>query len=95
MRTTHFDPSVLEQIAQWKNSTYSQKCSRLERLAKQLPRALEDELTPRQRQLITMYYFEGKSMTQIGEELHLSVSTVSRSITRAMERLFRSLRYFL
>ena len=95
MRITHFDPSVLEQMAQWKNSSYSEKRSRLERLAKQLPHALEEELTPRQRQLITMYFFEGKNMTQIAEELHLSISTVSRSITRAMERLFRSLRHFL
>lgn len=95
MRTTYFDPSVLELMEQWKHSSYDDNRSRLERLANQLPQALERELTDRQMQVLTMYYFEGKKMERIAEELQVNVSTVSRTLHRAMQRLFRSLRHFL
>ena len=95
MRTTYFDPAVLELMEQWKHSSYDNNRSRLERLANQLPQALERELTDRQMQVLTMYYFEGKKMERIAEELQVNVSTVSRTLHRAMQRLFRSLRHFL
>ena len=95
MRTTYFDPAVLELMEQWKHSSYDDNRSRLERLANQLPQALERELTDRQMQVLTMYYFEGKKMERIAEELQVNVSTVSRTLHRAMQRLFRSLRHFL
>ena len=95
MRTTYFDPAVLELMEQWKHSSYDNNRSRLERLANQLPQALERELTDRQMQVLTMYYFEGKKMERIAEELQVNVSTVSRTLHRAMQRVFRSLRHFL
>jgi len=95
MRTSHFDPSILELMEQWQNRSHEDNRARLERLARQLPHALEQELTPRQLQLMSMYYFEGKKMETIAEELHVNVSTVSRTISRAKHRLFCSLRHFL
>lgn len=49
--------------------------------------AATDELTQRQRQLLALYYREGKSMLEIGEELGIDRSTVSRTIQRGEHRL--------
>lgn len=55
--------------------------------------ALERELTPRQRQLVHMYYIEQMQMQDIADEIGLHISTVSRTIKRGRERLKTSLRY--
>ena len=52
-------------------------------------------LTPRQREILGLYYDEGLTMSQIGERLGLNRSTVCRTIHRARERLYRSLRFML
>ena len=62
-------------------------------LAANLRRALNEELTPRQRQMIVRYYINGEKMTAIAHELSLNVSTVSRTISRGRHRLRRCLRY--
>ena len=55
--------------------------------------ALTRELTPRQRQLVNMYYIEQMQMQDIADELGLHISTVSRTIKRGRERLKTCLRY--
>lgn len=55
--------------------------------------AVESELTPRQRQLVRLYYIQQHTMPDIARELGVSVSTVSRTLRRARARLLRSLRY--
>ena len=55
--------------------------------------ALTRELSPRQRQLVNMYYIEQMQMQDIADELGLHISTVSRTIKRGRERLKTSLRY--
>ena len=55
--------------------------------------AREAELTARQRQMIRMYYDEGKSMTKIARLLHVNKSTVSRTIARGRNRLKKCLKY--
>ena len=52
-------------------------------------------MTPRQREILGLYYDEGLTMSQIGERLGLNRSTVCRTIHRARERLYRSLRFML
>ncbi|MCI6999004.1 MAG: helix-turn-helix domain-containing protein [Clostridiales bacterium] len=42
-----------------------------------------------------MRFTGGMSITGIAKELGLNKSTVSRSLTRSVERLYRSLRYSL
>ena len=56
-------------------------------------KAIETELTPRQRQLIYMYYLEQKRMQDIADELGLHISSVSRTIKRGKKRLERCIRY--
>ena len=55
--------------------------------------ALERELTPRQSQLVHMYYIEQMQMQDIADEMGLHISTVSRTIKRGRERLKTCLCY--
>lgn len=58
-----------------------------------LRRAINSQLTRRQKQLISMYYIEQMPMQDIADELGLHISTVSRTIKRGRERLKTCLRY--
>lgn len=55
--------------------------------------AIREELTPRQRQLVEMYYIKQMPMHYIARELGIAPSTVSRTLTRARKRLERCLKY--
>lgn len=68
----------------------SQEISRLKR---NLIRALREDVTPKQRQVLLLYYAEGMNMREIGEQLGVDKSTVSRTIKRGERRLQRCLRY--
>ena len=67
----------------------------LERLRRGLRRAREQELTPRQREMVFLYYDRGLKMSQIAQKLGVNRSTVSRTVKRAKQRLYRCLRYAL
>jgi len=71
-------------------SDNSQEISRLKR---NLIRCLREDITAKQRQVILLYYAEGKNMREIGEEMGIDKSTVSRTIKRGERRLQRCLRY--
>lgn len=55
---------------------------------------LEQELTPRQREVVMLYFFEGKNTIVIAEELHLNKSTVSRTLARAKDRIQKHMRFY-
>ena len=52
-----------------------------------LYRAIKTQLTHRQTQVMLLYYFEGKNITEIAQELGLNKSTVSRTLWRSLNRL--------
>ena len=58
-----------------------------------LLRALREDVTPRQREMLLLYYGEQLNMRQIGTRLGVDKSTVSRTIKRGERRLQRCLRY--
>lgn len=62
-------------------------------MAQKVADAVAHELTPRQRELVRLYYIDQATMYAIAEELRLSVSTVSRTLKRARGRLKKYLRY--
>ena len=62
-------------------------------LRRQLAGALREELTPRQREVVALYYQGTMNMAQIGAALGIRSSTVSRTLRRGEERLRRCLRY--
>ena len=63
------------------------------RLKRNLVRALQEDVTARQREYLLLYYGERLNMKQIGERLGVDKSTVSRTIKRGEARLRRCLRY--
>lgn len=95
MANTSFDIMDLAGLQLWQREQGEDNHLRIERLLGNLPKAIDQELTDRQRQMLTMHFFDGKSVTAIADELHLAKSTVSRTISRSVDKLFRSLRYSL
>jgi RNA polymerase sigma factor, sigma-70 family len=67
----------------------------LSRLRRNLRRAREQELTPRQNEFLRLYFDEGKNMSEIAAETGVNRSTVSRTLRRARQRLYHFLRYGL
>ena len=63
------------------------------RLKKNLIRAIQEDVTPRQRQVLLLYYAQGLNTREIGEMLGLHPTTISRTIQRGEKRLKRVLRY--
>ena len=90
-----FDILDLAAFQDWKNGAAEDNHLRLERLLRNLETALSEELTVRQRQMICMRYFNQKKVTEIADELGLAKSTVSRTISTAVDKLFKALRYSL
>ncbi|HIX31622.1 MAG TPA: sigma-70 family RNA polymerase sigma factor [Firmicutes bacterium] len=65
----------------------------IERLKRNLRLARRQELTPRQAQMLYLYFDREMTMEQVGKKLGVTKSTVSRTISRAERRLKRCLRY--
>lgn len=65
----------------------------MSRLRRNLLRALQQDVTERQREVLTLYYGQGLNQREIGERLGVDKSTVSRTILRGEARLRRCLRY--
>lgn len=63
------------------------------RLRHALGRALRDEVTDRQRQMLFLYYNEGRTMKEIADLLGVDRTTVSRTLKRGEQRILRCLRY--
>ena len=95
MENTPFDPIDIASLHVWRRSENGDNSPRLERLSHNLPLALKQELTPCQRRMVEMRYFQNMRVTDIAAELGISKSSVSRTLRRAQDRLYRSLRYSL
>lgn len=64
-----------------------------ERLKRNLRKAMREELTPRQRMIMEMYYFQGIKIPAIANELGINRSVVSRTLKRGRDRIRRCLKY--
>lgn len=98
MRTTPseaFDPIDIASLCLWRQEESGDNRERIRRLLSNLPLAVQQELTPRQREILRLRFTGGMSVTAIAEKLGLNKSTVSRSLARSMDRLYKSLRYSL
>lgn len=67
--------------------------AKLKRASSLVVRVIGEELTERQRQCLSLYYFSGLTMPQIARELGINKSSVSRAIVRAKARIERSMKY--
>ena len=98
MRDTRFENRSSEWIGDmtvWLRANAEDNSEQMARLRRNLRRAREQELTKRQREMVALYYDQGMTMPQIAERLGVSRSTVSRTLRRARDRLYRFLRYTL
>ncbi|MDD5913714.1 MAG: sigma-70 family RNA polymerase sigma factor [Oscillospiraceae bacterium] len=98
MRNTPYsirNNEVYGDMAAWLRANAEDNESDVRRLKRNLRLAREEELTPRQRQLMQMRFEQNMSVTEIADALGLDKSTVSRTITRAKQRLYKCLRYCL
>ncbi len=59
-----------------------------------MARVIKNELTKRQREIIVMYYYKEMGVSEIAQELSVAPSTVSRTIKRAREKIYRFLKYY-
>lgn len=98
MRDTRYNSRSSEWIGDltvWKRQNDPDNTERLERMRRNLRQAREQELTPRQRQIVALYYDRGLTIPEIAGELGVNRSTVSRTLQRAKARLRRFLQYGL
>lgn len=98
MKNTRFENRSSEWIGDmtvWLRANAEDNSEQMDRLRRNLRRAREQELTKRQREMVALYYDRGMTMPQIAERLGVSRSTVSRTLRRARDRLYRFLRYTL
>lgn len=66
---------------------------RLDAARQTVSRIIAKELTPRQREMLLLYFGEQYSMSQIAEQLQVNKSTVSRTIARGKRRVAAWMRY--
>ncbi len=95
MTSTGYDIMDRAGLERWLRETAGDNGQRCERLRRNLRRAMRMELTPRQQEIITLYYFEKRTMAEIAALLGVNKSTVSRCVARAQARLRRFLEYSL
>ena len=67
--------------------------AQMNRLKRNLVRAMRKDITPRQRQFLTMYYGQCMNIPQIAREVGVNKSSVCRTLQRGRQRLYRCLRY--
>ncbi len=80
-------------MAMYARQMSSDNSQEINRLKRNLIRALREDVTAKQRQMLLLYYGEGLNMREIGEKLGVDKSTVSRTLKRGERRLQRCLRY--
>lgn len=90
-----YDPIDIASLCLWRQEQSGDNGDRIRHLLSNLPLAVEQELTVRQKEILQMRFTRGMSVTDIARELGINKSTVSRSLSRSMERLYRALRYSL
>lgn len=80
-------------MAVYSRAMAADNSAQMARLKRNLVRALREDVTERQRQMLLLYYGEQLNMREIGAMLGVDKSTVSRTIKRGERRLQRCLRY--
>lgn len=65
-----------------------------EKIRKIMARIIKNDLTARQREIIVLYYYKGKGVTEIAQILKIAPSTVSRTIKAARNKIFKYMKYY-
>ena len=94
MRTVSYDNTFgLVDLAVYTQLMADDNRDQMNRLKRNLTHALRQDITQRQREYMMLYYGRGMSMESIAKEVGVNKSTVSRTLKRGRQRLYRCLRY--
>lgn len=86
------DKEMFDLIRQNENS---QSNSELRKIAiKALKKIIEEQLSTRQKQYIVLYYYNNVDMVQIAKQCGVNKSTVSRTINRAKQNIYKYMKYY-
>lgn len=65
----------------------------IRRLRRILLNVINNELTPRQKEIIMLYYFKDMDIVRIGELLKITPQAVSAAMKRARLRIYQYMKY--
>ena len=83
----------LSDLTAWERENGEDNSDQLARLRRNMRLVRKQELTPRQEEMLHLYYDLGMSIPRIAQEKGLNKSTVSRTLARGREKLKRYLQY--
>ena len=86
-----FDPGLIRDMLEIPCTNRRQ----LELSKSALKQVIQNDLTPRQRELILLYYYNNLNNKQIAERLNLDNSTVSRTLKRARRKIYQLLHVYI
>ena len=87
-----YDPIDIASLCLWKQAQSGDNQDRIRRLLCNLPLAVQQELTPRQREILRMRFTGGMSVTAIARELGLTESAVRTRTFRGRKLLIDTLK---
>ena len=94
MRTVSYDNTFgMADLAVYTELIAGDNKEQMNRLKRNLTHALRQDITPRQREYMILYYGRNMSMEAIARQFGVNKSTVSRTLKRGRQRLYRCLRY--
>lgn len=94
MKRISYDQSYGEvDLAMYTNMIAEDNHAQIGRLKRNLTHALRQDITAKQREYMMLYYGQGMSMEAIAQQSGVNKSTVSRTLKRGRQRLYRCLRY--
>ncbi len=94
MRTVSYDNTFgMVDLAIYTDLMAQDNKDQINRLKRNLTHALRQDITERQREYMILYYGRNMSMEAIAQQFGVNKSTVSRTLKRGRQRLYRCLRY--
>jgi len=92
---TSFLNNDKEMFKLFSENSDSESNSELKKLArKALKKVIEEQLSARQKQFIVLYYYKEMDMPTIAEMCGVNASTVSRTLNRARQNIYKYLKYY-
>lgn len=92
MDALDFDKKIIELSLAADAETNSEQ---IRKVKSAMMKVIKNELTPRQRETIALYYYKEMGVSEIADKLGLAPSTVSRTIKRARDNIYKFLKYMM